>query len=128
MQQNFLPGATATTQDSTSCTGANCLTVDGNSYAALLIFAGARIEDAPFNQLRQDPYVEVSTSAGDVKTEKDNYLEGSNATSNTLFGNYTALSAADQAKVNDRIYCLQVNAGGAAIAYTLNNKQPVCSN
>ena len=129
---DYLPGASSV-QNSNTCTGINCLTVNTRSYASLLIFSDNRLSIAPFNQLRQDPYVEGSTNTGDLKTELTNYLEGSNATSTTsnsslVFGDYTALAPADQARVNDRIYCINISNSGVTQGYTYNlNNDPVCN-
>jgi len=130
---DYLPGASST-QNSTACAGANCLTVNGNSYASLLIFSDSRLPSAPFNQLRQDPYIEGITVAGNLKTELSNYLEGTNATSSTantslVFGDYTALTPADQASVNDRIYCINITSAGVTQGYTYNllTNDPECN-
>jgi len=129
---DYLPG-TSSTQNSTACAGANCLTVNGNSYASLLIFSDSRLSSAPFNQLRQDPYVEDSTATGNLKTELDNYLEGTNATSSTantslIFGDYSALTPADRTSVNDRIYCIKITSAGVTQGYIYDaNNDPECN-
>jgi len=118
VNESFQPGLAAAAQDSSTCTSANCLTVNGTTtYAAALIFSGERLENPPFDQLRQDPYIEAITIIGDLKTELENYLEGSNNTAGSNLGDYTGLPAA---QVNDRIYCLAVNSTGASRGYTIN--------
>jgi len=129
---DYLPG-TSSVQNSTACVGTNCLTVNTRSYASLLIFSDSKITTSPFNQLRQDPYIESNTIIGNLKTELTNYLEGTNATSSTsntslIFDDYTALPPADQARVNDRIYCINITSAGVTQGYTYNlNNDPVCN-
>ncbi|MCW9047272.1 MAG: hypothetical protein OQK46_04265 [Gammaproteobacteria bacterium] len=127
VNENFQPGIVAAAQDSSTCTSANCLTVNGNNYAAALIFSGDRLETPPFNQLRQDPYIEAGTVIGNLKTELNNYLEGSNNTVGSNLGDYTGLPAA---QVNDRIYCLSVNSSATPAvntSYDLISQLPVCN-
>jgi len=127
VHNDYLPGASSV-QNSNSCTGANCLTMNGNSYAALLIFSDQRLPNPPFNQLRQDPYVEAGTVSGNFKTEITNYLEGTNATSSTTFGDYSALPLVNQLQVNDHVYCMRITSAGLVPAYTINAQQlPVCN-
>jgi len=131
INENFQPGLAAAVQDSSTCTGANCLTVFGGTtpYAAALIFSGERLENPPFDQLRQDPYIEAITNIGNLKTELNNYLEGSNNTGGTNLGDYTTLPAAQAALVNDRIYCLKVDSGGPARDYLIEpiTQLPECN-
>jgi len=118
-----------TTPASSSCAAGMCPTeeVSAKSYAALLIFSNQRIETAPYNQLRQDPYIEIGAANGNLKSEINNYLEGSNITGGTNFGDFTGSPL-----YNDRIYCLSVETVGSTTvikrSYEINsNNLPLCN-